>query len=296
MGQATRGTSRATSAIMQPASLQSALPVVPRTAAFVRPADERYAWWSHGPFVLMQFMPLMAFFTGAEPRDWLLCAVFYATRMFGLTVGFHRGLTHRAFRMGRGMQFALALLGTLAAQRGPLWWVSHHRKHHQVTDTPDDPHTPTRGWFWSHMGWLLCPKFDQADASRVRDLAKYPELVWLDRWWWVPATVLGTATFFLWGASALAVGFFLSTTILYHTNFAVSSIGHVHGARAFETRDHSRNIPLLALVTFGEGWHNNHHARPRSAAFGFSWKQPDLGYALIRMLEWCRLVRDVKRP
>lgn len=231
-------------------------------------------------------------------------------RGFGITAGFHRLLAHRSFQTSRGMQFVLALAGSLAMQGGPLWWVAHHRSHHRDTDTEADIHSPTTKGFWqSHMGWMMSTEAFQEKGSNSRDLHRYPELKFLQRNYialpFLQAAVLfgiGAAIDALYpeagtsGAQFVVWGLFVSTVFTWHATFMVNSVCHVWGARPNKTGDDSTNNPVVALVALGEGWHNNHHAFPFSARHGLRWWELDLTWILLRILEKLRLVSNLKVP
>lgn len=243
-----------------------------------------------------------------------LLFLFFATlipRMFGLTAGFHRYFSHRSFQTSRIFQFILALLGTIALQKDPLWWAAHHRHHHRSSDTIDDTHSPiTKGFWWSHIGWILSTRNRTLDPlPHMTDFADYPELVWLSRHQRLPAFCffvlivsigfyfektlprLGINVF-----SAIAWGFFLSTVFLYHVTFCVNSISHLFGSRRFQTNDHSRNNALVAVLTMGEGWHNNHHRFPSSERQGFYWWEIDLTHLILKGLSFLGLVWNLRTP
>ena len=238
------------------------------------------------------------------------CFVCYVLRMFGLSAGFHRYFAHRTYRTGRIRQCLLACLGTAAAQRGPLWWTAHHRQHHRYADTAWDIHSPVvRTLWWAHLGWVLCRKYDMIDPHLVRDWESYPELRWLDRHFLVPPTALAVTLVLIGllleryapglhtsGLQLLVYGFVLSTVLLYHGTFTVNSLAHLYGCRRFATQDHSRNNWLVALITLGEGWHNNHHYYPASERQGFYWWELDMTHSIITVLAWCRLVWAVRTP
>src|SRR5262245_372005 len=189
-------------------------------------------------------------------------------------------------------RFTLAWLGASAAQLGPLWWVGHHRLHHRHADGERDPHSPAqRGLGWAHLGWLLCRKHVRTPVEAVPDLAREPELVWLERWHWLAPLTLAAALFAAGGARWLVWGFAVSTVLLYHLTFAVNSLGHRFGAQRFPGRDESRNLPWLAWLTLGDGWHNNHHAAPRLARHGAP-GELDLTWLAPRGLERCGLAWD----
>jgi len=248
------------------------------------------------PFILMHLVPFAAIWTGVHLRDVVLCVALFYVRMFFITAGYHRYFSHRTYKLGRGMQFLMAFGGATCAQKGVLWWAAHHRHHHKFSDTEYDVHSPRRGFWWSHMGWILCNKYDDTQFDKIKDFAKYPELRFLNRYHLLPPTLLGLAVFLYGGWSALVIGFFLSTVLLYHGTFTINSLSHVFGRRRYETTDTSRNSLLLALLTLGEGWHNNHHHYQASANQGFFWWEVDISYYVLRVLSWFGLVRDLKKP
>ena len=217
--------------------------------------------------------------------------------MFGITAGFHRYFSHRTYRLGRLSQFLMAFLGQTAAQKGVLWWASNHRHHHRFSDLPEDIHSPIqRGFWWSHIGWILVPDYEETDLSRVPDLAKCPELLWLDRHPYLPTLLYGFACYLAFGWVGLFYGYFLSTALLWHGTFSINSVMHLFGRRVFPTTDASRNSFLFAVLTNGEGWHNNHHYFPGSAAQGFRWWQIDPSFYVLWLLEKVGIVRDLHRP
>jgi stearoyl-CoA desaturase (delta-9 desaturase) len=264
--------------------------------SLARGADERVDWTGSIPFFLVHLSPLLAFWTGVRARDIALCVALYFVRMFFLSAGYHRYFAHRGYRMGRGMQFLMALGGATAAQKGVLWWAGYHRHHHQHSDQEDDIHSPLKGFFWSHIGWILCRKYSRTPVELIRDFGRYPELRWLETYWFVPPAALGLVIYLVGGASALVVGFLLSTVLLFHGTFLVNSLSHVFGRRRYETTDTSRNSLLIALVTGGEGWHNNHHHCQATANNGFFWWEIDTSYYVLRMLGWLGLVSDLRVP
>jgi stearoyl-CoA desaturase (delta-9 desaturase) len=254
-------------------------------------------WLLSVPFVLLHLAPLAAFWTGIDLRALLLCAGCYVVNMVGITVGYHRYFAHRSFKTSRAFQFVLACLGCMALQKGPLWWAAQHRHHHRHSDTDRDVHSPVRGGlWWSHLGWIFAPTWNEADPGAVRDLARYPELRWLERLQWLPAAALAGLCFLLGGWGGLVVGFFLSSVLSHHAVFLVNSACHLWGSRRYQTADASRNNPLVAVLTLGEGWHNNHHHYQSSANQGFRWWEIDIGYYLIALLACLGLVWGVRRP
>lgn len=259
---------------------------------------DRVSWASSLPFFGVHAVALAAPF--AAPFEWrwaALAAAIYAVRMFGITAGYHRYFSHRAYRTSRAFQLVLAVLGATAAQKGPLWWAAHHREHHRTSDGPDDIHSPlVRGFWWSHVGWILARRYDETRMERVKDLARFPELVWIDRWHLVPPVALAAALYLAGGLPALLWGFFVSTVALWHGTFAINSLAHVFGRRRYETGDGSRNGLLLALLTLGEGWHNNHHFYPGSANQGFFWWEVDVSWMVLRALGAIGVVHDLRTP
>ena len=216
-------------------------------------------------------------------------------RMFGVTAGYHRYFSHRAYKTSRPFQFFLAILAQSSAQKGALWWAAHHRRHHKHSDGAGDIHSPLRDGFWhAHVGWILSSDSDATEYGKIRDFAKYPELVWLNRLPLLPPIVLAVVVFLLFGWSGLIVGFFWSTIALWHSTFLINSLAHVFGSQRFETGDGSRNNWLLALLTLGEGWHNNHHHYQSSARNGFYWWEIDVTYYVLRALQALGLVWDLR--
>lgn len=223
-----------------------------------------------------------------------LAILLYYVRMFGVTGGYHRYFSHRTFKTGRAFQFVLGVLASTSAQKGILWWAGHHRVHHKYSDTDRDVHSAKlRGFWWSHAGWILSSDYEETDWDRIRDLAKYPELRWLNRYHLVPPTALAVALFFIGGPFALFWGFFVSTVLLWHGTFTINSLSHLWGRRRFSTTDDSRNNWVLAIVTMGEGWHNNHHHYQRSVNQGIYWWEIDVTYYILWLMSKVGLVWDL---
>ena len=249
------------------------------------------------PFILMHIACLAVFFVGISIPAVLLCIGLYMIRMFALTAGYHRYFAHRAFKTTRSFQFILAVVGTTAVQKGPLWWAAHHRKHHKYTDQEGDLHSPvTDGFWWSHLGWVVSSKYDPTDWKGIKDFARYPELRWINKYHLIPAIALAVLCFVLGGWQWLVWGFVISTVLLYHGTFSVNSLAHMWGSRRYATGDESRNNFLIALWTGGEGWHNNHHHYMASVKQGFYWWEIDLSYYALKMMSWVRLVWDLRLP
>lgn len=257
---------------------------------------DRTDWLSSVPFFGAHLVPLAAFFVVVTWEDWLLCGLLYVVRMFFITAGYHRYLSHRSFRTGRLVQFVLAAGGTTALQKGPLWWASHHRLHHRFTDLDQDVHSPRDGFWWSHVGWILSTRYKRTDLADIKDFAAFPELRFLERAWWLGPLVLAAGCYLVGGWGGLVIGFFLSTVLLWHATFLVNSAAHLIGRRRFATPDTSRNSAVIAFITGGEGWHNNHHYLPASARQGFTRWEFDPTWYVLRALASLRLVRDLRDP
>ncbi len=259
------------------------------------------------PFVGLHLACLLVIVSGTSAFAVLFAVGFFIARMFAITGFYHRYFSHKTFKTNRFWQFAFGVLGASAAQRGPLWWAAHHRHHHQHSDEPDDLHSPHQnGFWWAHMGWFTCDAGFAMDERRVRDWLKFPELRFINRFdalipalavvgiyalgevlaRWAPE--LGTNGFQL-----VVWGFFISTVALFHATVSINSLAHVWGHRRFDTRDDSRNNAWLALITLGEGWHNNHHRWPQSTRQGFRWYEIDLTYYLLCALEKLGIVHDL---
>lgn len=271
-------------------------------------AADRIDWLRVVPFVGLHLACLGVIWVGFSWFALSVAVLLYAVRMFAITGFYHRYFSHRAFKTSRPVQFLFGLIGASSVQRGPLWWAAHHRHHHRHSDQPVDLHSPSQHGFWrSHMGWFLTPRAFAIDWKLIPDLARYPELRFLDRfdilvpvalacvlffggnWLQAAAPGLGTS-----GPQLLIWGFFVSTVVLFHATVTINSLAHVWGRRRYPTRDTSRNNLWLALLTFGEGWHNNHHHYPASARQGFYWWEVDVSYYLLKALSWVGLVWDLK--
>ncbi|MCB9655290.1 MAG: acyl-CoA desaturase [Deltaproteobacteria bacterium] len=260
------------------------------------PAHEIEPRWSMRamPFALVHVVPFAGLWMSIAPIDWLVCFLLFAVRMLFFAAFTHRYFCHRAFRTSRVFQFIMAFLGTTSGLRSPLWFASVHWVHHRFPDTDRDVHSPNRGFWYSHVGWLFCARWDRTRTKHLGSLTDYPELLWLDRWWLIPPSMVAALTLILGGWSMFVVGFVLSTTILLHVTLCGASVAHIMGSRRFETPDTSRNVAWLAWISFGEGWHNNHHKFPRSARLGLAWWELDLGFLFLRSLEKLGLIWDVR--
>lgn len=269
---------------------------------------DRIDWLRALPFVLLHVGCLGVIWVGFSWTAVGVALALYVARMFAITAFYHRYFSHRTFQASRAVQFVFAVIGAASVQRGPLWWAAHHRHHHRHADQPQDPHSPRVSGFWrSHMGWFLTREAFATDLTRVPDLARFPELRWLDRFDTVVPVLLAAALYALgalleWAAPGLQTsgpqllvwGFFISTVVLFHATVTINSLAHRFGRRRFETRDDSRNNLWLALLTFGEGWHNNHHFFPGTARQGFRWWEIDVTWYGLRVLAALGLVHGLK--
>lgn len=268
---------------------------------------KRIDWLRVVPFVLMHLACFAVVWVGWSPIAVVVAIALYVIRMFAITAFYHRYFSHRAFRTGRAAQLVFAVLGASAVQRGPIWWAAHHRHHHAHADEQADVHSPKHGFFWSHVGWFLTTANFRTSTQRVPDLMRFAELRFLDRYDGLVPVLLAVLLF---GAGAtleriapqlgtsgwqmLVWAFFISTVALYHLTFTVNSLAHRFGTRRFATADDSRNNWLIALLTMGEGWHNNHHHCPSAARQGFRWWEIDLTYYLLRVLASVGLIWDLR--
>lgn len=249
------------------------------------------------PFLLVHLAAFAAIWTGVTVEALIVALALYVIRMFGVTAGYHRYFSHRSYKTTRVGQFLLAALAQSSAQRGSLWWAAKHRHHHRYSDMPEDVHSPRHHGFWySHLGWIFTKRHGKVDYSQVPDLAKYPELMFLDRHPYLPAAVLGIVVWLTMGWVGLVVGFIWSTVVLYHGTFAINSMAHEIGTQRYVTGDDSRNNWWLAIITLGEGWHNNHHAYQSSTRQGFRWYEVDITFYALTVLSWFRVVWDLRRP
>ena len=271
-------------------------------------ADNQIDWPRVIPFVMLHLACFGIIYVGFSWFALLFAVALYVFRMFAITAFYHRYFAHKAFKTSRIGQFIFAVLGASAVQRGPLWWASHHRNHHAHSDEVIDTHSPQQhGFLWSHIGWFLSRANFSTQLDRVKELAHFPELRFLDRFDVVIPIALGASIYALGELLALTAphlntngfqlftwGFILSTVLLYHGTFCVNSLAHVWGKRRYATRDHSRNNALIALITLGEGWHNNHHHFPGSAKQGFYWWEIDFTYYGLRLLAALGIIWDLK--
>lgn len=248
-------------------------------------------------FYLMHVAAVLSLFLVSPTTEAIVVGlVLYVLRMFAITAGYHRYLSHRSFKTSRWFQFVLSFIGCMAVQKGPLWWAKTHRLHHIHSDTENDPHSPiAHSWFYAHIGWISSGDTEEM-VETPKDLVRFWELKWLDRFHAAPGILLAVLCWWFWGLPGLAWGFIVSTVVLYHATFTVNSVCHLWGDRPYDTKDHSRNNLLMAILTMGEGWHNNHHHRPGCARQGRKWWEIDLTYYILRMLALIGVVWDIREP
>lgn len=271
--------------------------------------QEKVDWERCIPFVILHLGLIFLIWVGWSPTAVIAAVVLYILRMFAITGFYHRYFSHRTFKTSRVMQFVIAVWGNTAMQRGALWWAANHRHHHKHSDTEEDLHSPgVQGFWWSHIGWITCKRNFPTDYSQIKDLAKYPELVFLNRFDQLvpylygvamygigyfletvyPSLGVTAAQFFVWT-------FFVSTVALLHGTLFINSLAHVWGKQRFKTEDDSKNSALLALITLGEGWHNNHHRYPHSTRQGFRWWEFDPTYYGLKLMAWLGLIKNLRK-
>jgi stearoyl-CoA desaturase (Delta-9 desaturase) len=271
-------------------------------------ADDSIAWGRIIPFILMHVACLAVIWVGISWIAVIVALAAYGVRMFAITGLYHRYFSHKTFKTSRLGQFIFGLLGASAVQRGPIWWAAHHRHHHANSDQEGDIHSPKQVGFWrAHMGWFLSRRGFAPDMKYVRDLLQFRELRWLDRFDVAIPVVLGAGMFFLGvalkhyaphlgtsGLQMLVWGFVISTVVCYHATYTINSLSHVFGKQRYRTGDTSRNNWLLAILTLGEGWHNNHHFYPNTVRQGFYWWEIDVSYYILKVLSWLGIIWDLK--
>jgi len=260
------------------------------------------------PFIVLHLGCLGVIWAGWSWFAVWTAVALYFVRMFAVTGIFHRYFSHKTYSTSRFGQFLLALWTGTTVQRGALWWAYHHRHHHQHSDEEEDAHSPhVHGFWWSHIGWITSKRNFPTDYSKIKDLTKYPELVWLNRFDIVVPVIFATSLFLLGrtletaapglgtsGAQLLVWGFFISTTVLFHGTASINSFTHLWGNRRFNTTDDSRNSFILALITLGEGWHNNHHRYQSSTRNGFYWWEIDPTYYGLKLLSYTGFIWGLK--
>jgi fatty-acid desaturase len=259
--------------------------------------DGSFNWFFSTLILIFHLGAVAALFTFSWSSLLVFLVMWILGQNVGIAIGYHRLLTHRGYVTPRWLEYFIAVCGTMALQGGPIYWVAVHRLHHQLTDRPGDPHSPRDGKWWSHIGWILRGSLHSETtllAKYAPDLARDPFYEWLSKYNWVPVTVVGIGLLLAGGWSWVFWGVFLRTTLGWHVTWLVNSATHMWGSRRFLTRDDSTNNWWVALLTGGEGWHNNHHAHPVSCRHGLAWYELDLNYACIRLLAAVGLARKIK--
>jgi stearoyl-CoA desaturase (delta-9 desaturase) len=269
----------------------------------VRTIDRQH-WLRH--YFNFQTTPFWATHVGAVVAIWQwgfswtglgLAVALYYVRMFFVTGVYHRYFSHRAYKTSRFVQFLFAFFGGMSVQKGALWWAGHHRHHHKFSDTLEDLHSAKQdGLLWSHVGWIVSRENNETREDLLRDFTKYPELVWLDKYHLVPVAAYAGLLYAFGGGFALIWGFLVSTVLLWHGTFTINSLSHIFGKRRYQTTDDSKNNWFLALITMGEGWHNNHHYYQSTANQGFYWWEIDLSYYVLLAMARVGLIWDLRTP
>jgi len=271
--------------------------------------EEKVDWERCIPFIILHLGLVLLFWVGWSPTAVIAALVCYILRMFAITGFYHRYFSHRTFKTSRVMQFLIAVWGNTAMQRGALWWAANHRHHHKHSDTEEDLHSPAvQGFWWSHIGWITCKRNFPTDYGQIKDLAKYPELVFLNRFDQLVPYLYGVAMYgigylleVVYPALGVTAGqffvwtFFVSTVALLHGTLMINSMAHVWGKQRYKTKDESKNSVILALITLGEGWHNNHHRYPHSTRQGFRWWEIDLTYYGLKMMSWMGIIKNLRK-
>ncbi|HEY1497363.1 MAG TPA: fatty acid desaturase [Candidatus Solibacter sp.] len=255
-------------------------------------------WITVTAFAVFHLGAVAALFFFSWPAFFAAAFLYWASLSLGIGMGYHRLLTHRSYQVPKWLEHSLAVCGTLALEGGPIFWVATHRVHHQFSDKQGDPHTPRDGKWWSHIVWMMVGDVTHCDsvacAKYAPDMAADPFYVWLSHYHWVPLTVVGIALLAIGGLPFLLWGVFFRVTVGLHATWMVNSLTHLWGARRFDTRDDSRNNWFVAALSFGEGWHNNHHAHPTSARHGLAWYEVDISWMTIRLLQALGFAKAVK--
>jgi stearoyl-CoA desaturase (delta-9 desaturase) len=264
---------------------------------FRQAKSNKIQWFTISAVTIFHLLAIWALFTFSWTNLIIAVVTWWWAGSLGIGLGYHRLLTHRGFKTPKWLEYFLTVCGTFALQAGAISWVTTHRIHHAFTDTDKDPHSPRNGIYWSHIGWILKGTAQEHDAATHQryspDLVKDKFHLILDKYYSVPTVILGLILFAVGGWSMVLWGIFLRTVWGWHCTWLVNSATHLWGTRRFETRDDSRNNLLIALLTWGEGWHNNHHAYPRSARHGLTWKELDINWIQLRIMEKLGLIADV---
>lgn len=262
------------------------------------PTSGKLNWLTASVFALFHIGAVAALFNFTWTRFWVAFAIYWFAISWGIGMGYHRLLTHRGYKSPLWFERFLAICGSLSLEGGPIFWVATHRVHHQKSDQPGDPHSPRDGAWWAHLLWMVTGEAKHSDtkglAKYAPDLARDPFMVWLNNWHWLPLTTLGLILLAFGGWQMVLWGVFLRVTIGLHATWLVNSATHMWGSQRFEAGDDSRNNWWVALLTFGEGWHNNHHAHPVSARHGLAWYELDVTYLQLKALEKIGVISKVQ--
>lgn len=248
-----------------------------------------------GYFLVVHLLPFGALFSGANRSSIIACFILYIVRVFFITAGYHCYFSHRSFKTSRIFQLILAIGAQTSGQGSVLKWAATHRYHHANSDRDADLHSPERGFWYAHMGWLFNRRYEYLVSSYPRYLTKFPELMWLHRYYYLPTTALAILVWTFLDWPGLFLGYGLSTVLCFHATFSVNSLAHLFGTRRFDTPDDSRNNWLVSLVMLGGGWHNNHHRNPKSARQGILWWEIDVTYYVLTALAYCHTIWDVQK-
>jgi stearoyl-CoA desaturase (delta-9 desaturase) len=278
--------------------------MVTPTLMYGRRYQKGVNWITAIAMIAFHVLAVAAFFFVTKGALIAALILYFVGGMLGIGMAYHRLLTHRSYKTYKWVEYFLTFCGTLALEGGPIFWVATHRVHHQKSDREGDPHTPREGTWWAHMGWILQGDGLHHDAQVLAryapDLCKDPVQLWLSKWHWTSNVIVGLFLLAFGGIPYVLWGIFFRTTVGLHTTWLVNSATHLWGSRRFKTRDDSTNNWWVALLTFGEGWHNNHHAHPTSARHGLAWYELDLnwiGISTLRMLglAWDTRVAKIKQ-
>jgi len=275
------------------------LPVDIEILAKKQAADDEVNWVTAFFMAVFHIGAVAALFFFTWKAFFVALVLWWISGSLGIGMSYHRLLTHRGYKTPKWVEYFLTLCATLALEGGPIFWVATHRIHHQFSDQDGDPHSPRDGKWWSHMGWILTGKSMHHDtktlARYVPDLAKDRFHVWITKYHYVPMIVLGVVLLAVGGVPVLMWGIFLRTVVGLHATWLVNSATHMWGSRRFKTRDLSTNNFWVAMLTFGEGWHNNHHAHPTSARHGLTWYEFDMNWYGIWALKTLSLAKEIKK-
>ena len=266
---------------------------------FGLPARDGLNWPTAIAFGLIHLGAIAGLFMFSWRNFWVAVLTYWIATGLGISMGYHRLHTHRGYKCPLWLEYFFGLCGSLSLEGGPIFWVAVHRVHHQKSDRAGDPHSPLHGgFFWSHVGWII---FGEGNHNNTKLMSKYaPDLarhrfyVWLNNWHWLPLAVLGVILFAIGGWSMMLWGVCVRTVFGLHATWLVNSATHMWGGRRFATRDGSRNNWWVAALTFGEGWHNNHHAHPTSIRHGLAWYEIDHSWILVNILKRVGLASDLK--